>query len=464
MSWKTLDKISHHLTVRLILIVTLAAVFASLVVFGVLLGSLAMSFRAQDEAELDTRLLSYWAEWQYGGTEGILARADRDIKEYGGQPFLLLLKNPDGKVTGGIVPGGWEEFNLDNASLNMLHPGTYTILRNTKMDFSLLLTGIVLEDNSKIVVGISTENREFLLRFYKSNYPIALAGIILAGIAVGIIASRRLLKPIRRLNKEIDRIIVTGELSRRLGSSGSGDQLDELTGRYNRLLDRVESLIGSMKETLDAVAHDLRTPLTRIRGKAEIALSRGKSDDYENTLAEVVEQIDLAGELLSTLMDIAEAEQGMLKLNSTECDLSILAGEVIDMYEFVAEEKNQTIALDAPNPVFMYGDPARIRRILGNLVDNAVKYGTEGGQVDIRCFTEERKAVLEVIDDGPGIAEEEIPRVFDRLYRGDRSRGSRGLGLGLSVVKALLEAHKGHITISRAEGRGAIFRVEFPFL
>lgn len=444
--------------------VTLAAVFASLVVFGLLLGSLAMSFRAQDEAELDTRLLSYWAEWQYGGTDGILERADRDMKKYGGQPFLLLLKNTAGKVTDGIVPGGWEKFDLDNPSLNMLHPGTYTILRDANMDFSLLLTGIMLEDNSRIVVGISTKNREFLLQFYKHNYPIALAGIILAGIAVGIIASRRLLKPIRQLNKEIDRIIVTGELSRRLGSSGSGDQLDELTGRYNRLLDRVESLIGSMKETLDAVAHDLRTPLTRIRGKAEIALSRGRDDDYESTLAEVVEQIDLAGELLSTLMDIAEAEQGMLKLNSTECDLSVLAGEVIDMYEFVAEEKNQTIALDAPAPVFVYGDPVRIRRILGNLVDNAVKYGPEGGHVDLRCFTEERKAVLEVIDDGPGVSDEEIPRVFDRLYRGDRSRCSRGLGLGLSMVKALLEAHKGNIAISRAEGRGAVFRVDFPYL
>ena len=462
MSWKLLGKPFQHLGFRLVLTVTLVAAFASLVVFGLLLGSLAMSFRDQNEAILDSRLLSYWAEWQYGGNNAILGRAELDMKEHGGQPFLLLLNDAGGKVVGGVVPGGWDHFDLKNPALEMLYPGTYLTLRDEDMDFSLLLTGAELEDGSRMVLGMSTENREFLLRIYQSNYPVALAGIALAGIIVGIIASRRLLTPIRRLNQEIDRIIITGELSRRLESSGSGDQLDRVIGRYNRLLDRVESLIGGMRETLDAVAHDLRTPLTRLRGHAELALSKGTVEEYEEALGVVVEQTDQAGELLSALMDIAEAEQGMLKLNVVSCDLCILAEEIIEMYGFVADERGQTIALEAPEPVPMIGDPVRIRQILGNLVDNSVKYGPEGGRVDIRCFSNKNNAVLEVIDDGPGVPKEEIPRVFDRLYRGDRSRGSRGLGLGLSMVKALLEAHNGRISILKEEGRGALFRVDFP--
>ncbi|RKX98350.1 MAG: two-component sensor histidine kinase, partial [Spirochaetes bacterium] len=289
-----------------------------------------------------------------------------------------------------------------------------------------------------------------------------LGAIILAGVLVGIISSRRLLSPIVRLNQEIDHIIITGDLGRRLDSSGTGDQLDGLINRYNRLLDRVESLIGGMKDTLDAVAHDLRTPLTRLRGHAELALGKGDAEEYEEALATVVEQTDQAGALLSALMDIAEAEQGMLSLEGVSCNLSTLAAEVSDMYELIAEEKGQRLTLEAPNEVLLSGDPVRLRQILGNLVDNALKYSPEGSCIDIRCGFSDETSWAEIIDDGPGVPEEETERVFERLYRGDRSRGSRGLGLGLSMVKALVEAHSGSVEISKVEGRGASFKVVFP--
>ena len=454
--------IFQRLSFKLISIVTLASACISLIVFSILLGSLAMSFRDQNEQLLDSRLLSYWAEWQYGGNEAILERAEMDMEEEGGHPFLLLLKDVNGEVISGMVPNGWEQFDLMDPALDMLHPKTYLTLRYEGRSFSLLLTGAEMEDGSRVVIGISSENREMLIRLYQSYYPVALMGIVLAGMVVGIIASQRMLKPIRQLNQEIDRIIVTGELSRRLESSGTGDQFDGVIVRYNRLLDRVESLIGGMKETLDAVAHDLRTPLTRLRGYAEIALTKGDSQEYEEALAVVVEQTDQTDQLLSAIMDIVEAEQDMLILNTGSCNLRTLTKEIVEMYCFVAEEKDQTITLHAPDPVLMTGDPVRIRRILGNLVDNAVKYSPEGGQIDIHCYSEKDKSILEVIDDGPGIPEDERNRVFERLYRGDRSRSSRGLGLGLSMVKALLEAHNGNISILEKEGRGAVFHVEFP--
>ena len=462
MSWKNLANPFKRIHLRLILTVTAVAAAASALVFVGLLVVLLRGFEGQDRMELDSRLLSYWAAWQYGGNDAVMERAGADIQEHGSRPFLLSLDDPDGQMVGGIVPGGWEGFNLQDPDLDSLTPGRYATLKADTVSYALRITGITLGDGSRILVGLSTENRQFLIRMYRRNYPWALGAIMAAGMIVGLISSRRLLAPIVDLNSEIDRIIITGELSHRLEGRGTGDQLDGLTDRYNRLLDRVEGLIGGMKDTLDAVAHDLRTPLTRLRGQAELALRSGRAEEYEEALETVIEQTDQAGALLSALMDISEAEQGVLRLDSLPCDLSGLAAEVVDMYLFIAEEKNQTVILESDGPLPVTGDPVRLRQILGNLADNAVKYSPEGSRITIRCEREGNEAVVTVDDQGPGVPSGEYERIFERLYRGDRSRGSRGLGLGLSMVKALVLAHEGRISVASSPDGGARFTVRFP--
>ncbi len=463
MFWKNLASRFKRIHFRLILIVTGVAAAASALVFVLLLGVLLRGFEGQDRMELDSRLLSYWAAWQYGGNQAVIDRATVDMKEHGSRPFLLSLDDSGGEMVGGIVPGAWDKFNLEDPQLLSLTPGKYATLRSEEVSYALRITGITFDDGSRMMVGISTENRQFLLRMYRRNYPYALGAIIVAGIIVGLIASRRLLSPIVELNAEIDRIIVTGELSHRLEDKGTGDQLDGLVGRYNRLLDRVEGLIAGMKDTLDAVAHDLRTPLTRLRGHAELALSSGHTDEYEDALAMVIEQTDQAGALLSAMMDISEAEQGMLRLDCESCDLSVLASEVVDMYNFIAEEKQQRIELDSPESIEINGDPVRLRQILGNLLDNAVKYSPEGSKISVTCKLEDSWAHVLVDDQGPGVPESERERVFERLYRGDKSRGSRGLGLGLSMVQALVDSHGGTIGISDSPwSSGARFTVTIP--
>ena len=455
-------KAVRKIHVRLTLVVTLGAALSSVLVYGILLGALFIGFGEQDRAELDSRLLSYWAAWQYGGAEAVLNQATADIEEHGGRPFLLTLNDPGGELLGALTPGAWANFDLMNPELSELSPGMYLALRSEGIHYALLTTGTALDDGSRLLVGVSTENRQFLVRMYQRYYPWAIAAIVLAGLIVGIISSRRLLMPIGELNEEIDRIIVTGELSRRLNSPGTGDSFDILISRYNRLLDRVELLISGMRDTLDAVAHDLRTPLTRLRGHAEMALRKGNPGEYEEALAVVVEQTDQSVALLSAIMDIAEAEQGMLHLDIMPCNLGALAAEVCEMYEFIADEKGMSIHLEAPEFLELRGDPVRLRQIFGNLVDNAVKYAPPGSKIDVLCGEEGDNCWVGVIDDGPGVADDEKHRVFERFYRGDRSRASRGLGLGLSMVKALAEAHGGSISVTNAKGRGACFKVIFP--
>jgi signal transduction histidine kinase len=280
----------------------------------------------------------------------------------------------------------------------------------------------------------------------------------------GALLTYRAMAPIRRLTVTMREILRAGDLGRRVDPERGSNELNALVELFNRLLARNEALIDGMHSSLDSVAHDLRTPLSRLNNTAEKALGEaGDPELMREALADCVEESEHLGRLLTTLMDVAEAESGAMRLDRQPLSLPELVEKVAELYEFVAEEKSITISTELPAELEIVADRTRLNQVLANLVDNAIKYSPAGSEVKVTVAAEDGgAAVITVSDAGVGISEADLPHIWDRLFRAERSRTAPGMGLGLSFVQAIVEAHGGSVACHSSLNGGSVFSVRLP--
>ncbi len=359
-------------------------------------------------------------------------------------------------------PRLWEKFDVSRPQDQVLEGALHYY--TSKLDGDLLeVASARLGDNKLLQVGKSIQDREEVLEHFRDTLLATIIPMVLVGVAGGSFLAFRALRPIRSLSAVARSIVDTAQFDARDPASETGDELNELVVLFNQMLEKIEILICGMKDSLDNVAHDLRTPVTRLRGVAEEALrSERGSKSCREALADCLEESERVMAMLNTLMDISEAETGTMKLTLENVNLSVLIEEVAEVYGYVAEDKSVTLSTSAPNEICLRADRERLRQVVANLVDNAIKYTPSGGTVAIEAFPRGEQAVLTVKDTGIGISDDEVPRIWDRLYRGDKSRSQRGLGLGLSLVKAVVQAHQGRVEAFPNPSGGSLFSLYLP--
>jgi len=272
---------------------------------------------------------------------------------------------------------------------------------------------------------------------------------------------RNLLRRVEQVNRTAERVM-GGNLSDRVPLKGSGDEFDQLAANLNNMLGQIERLMAGMREVSDNIAHDLRTPLSRLRARLELSLLDATDAAAQSDAVRAA--IDEADRLLATfnaLLSIAEAESGARRNPAEPLDLAQTARAAAELYEPVAEEKGCALKLDVEPGIMIRGDRHLLSQAVANLLDNALKYG--GGEVTLSAHRHDGRAELEVSDSGPGIPEDEREAVFDRFVRLEPSRSTPGNGLGLSLVRAVARLHNG--TVRLADNHpGLTVRLEFAAL
>ena len=297
---------------------------------------------------------------------------------------------------------------------------------------------------------------------FKGIFILTMSFLIVVAAGVGWFTARRAVSGVEAVTQTA-RKISGGTLEERVPVKKRGDEVDQLAITFNQMLDRIQVLLTEIKDMNDHIAHDLRSPITRIRGTAEVALTTGKSlNDYENLAATTIEECDRLLGMINTMLMISKTEARVDELSRETIDLARFVREVCELFQPSAEDQGVTLNCHASGGRHVIGDARMIQRMLSNLLDNAIKYTPSGGTVTVSLLEKDAQVLVSVKDTGCGISPSDLPRIFDRFYRGDQSRSKPGFGLGLSLARAIARAHRGDITATSIPGQGSTFRVTLP--
>lgn len=414
------------------------------ILMGFIYWATAGYMSSQTDETIEAEIIGLAEQYQRQGLNGLISvireRVARDpngkaIYLFTARDFIKLAGNIDKWPEGGDVQEGWLNFSLSQElgwKVEETHPARARVF--------------IVPGGLRLLVGRDVSEFMAVKQLVERAINFGMAITFALAMIGGIMMSRSTARRVELIN-QVSQKIMAGNLALRIPDRGTNDEFDQLSRNLNRMLDRIVTLMEGIRHVSDNIAHDLRTPLTRLRNQLESTLMKVEREQEREQVASAVAEADQLLATFNALLRIARLEMGGRVGNFTAFNLSDLVMDAAELYEAVAEDKNQLLTLDIKEGIEYHGDKDLLFQTLSNLVDNAIKYTPDGGKIRLQLIETESVVQLTVADSGIGIPEEEMEKVFDRFYRVTKSRSLPGNGLGLSLVNAVIELHKGTIAL-----------------
>ncbi len=441
---------------RIVLIYVFVFAISATVLVGFTYWNTERSLDAQTDQIIEAEITGLAEQYQRLGVRGLAdVVVNRSMHE--GQSLYLLADNQGRPLAG----------NLDEWPQRVAHDGDFI-----EFDYERHVQGQLVSRRARgraftlvggleLLVARDVSERHLTRRLFTTTLPWSVGLMLLFGLVGGALLSRNMLARLDAINRTSAEI-VAGDFSRRVPVTGAHDEFDELAENLNHMLERIERLMKGMRNVVDSVAHDLRTPLNRLRNRLEEAQRRlAPQDTYTGDLEAAIAETDRLIATFNDLLLIAEADAGAARGSMAHIELTAIVEDVAELYAPLAEEKNISLTAVPAGVVTTEGNRSLISQALANLVDNAIKYTPAGGHVAVVVAETPSGVDLVVADSGPGIPEEERERVLERFVRLESSRNSPGTGLGLSLVAAVARMHGARLTLAD-NGPGLKATISFP--
>ena len=437
----------------------------SLSVFGLVYMLLASSLAQRLDEALVSNAKEFEELYEQQGLESLKEELHREAVSGGVQRMYFRILSRDGDVLGASDLSHWRGLSRTDVEFEGLEGGE-EILRTVNVPGRKDKVRVAYKkttDGSTIEVGHTLQDNEVLMERYRETFGWGLAGVLVLGSVLGWLVVNRAMSGVRRVARTAMNI-GRGDFSHRVPVGNEGREIHDLALAFNEMLGRIELLVTELKEVTNNIAHDLRSPITRIRGIAESTLTgEQESEAYREATAIVIEECDRLVGMINTMLEIAETQSGAVEVGRDTVDMVDLVRDAYELFLPVAEDKGVQFSLNSPNEALcVVGDVAKLQRMMANLLDNAIVYTAGGGAVDVAVEAAQHDVEISVRDTGIGIAEKDLPHIFDRFYRADRSRSTPGSGLGLSLAQAIAQAHNGRITVESSPAIGSTFTVSLP--
>ncbi len=419
----------------------------------------------QTDQELLEKASQFSAVIQQNGLRGASTLAVIEAQAAGEKLIFFRLLYPTGEVFASSHMSYWKDVTVDQHLLDMLVKkkshvfDTRTIARTHK---ARILYAFVAH-NAILQTGVVMDAQSRFLNAFKLVFLVAMVFIIGFSAVSGWFLVRKALLRVDTITRTAKQI--TGSsLQKRVPETGSKDELDHLANTFNQMLDRIQALVNSVREMGDNIAHDLKSPVTRIRGGAEMAMTQGRTmDDFHAMAADTIEESDRLLDMINTMLVISRTEAGEGEFQFQQVNVTQMIHQACDLFVPVAEDRQIRFFCKIAHRFYAHADIKMLQRAFSNLVDNALKYTGKGGQVVVQARQNAGENLeIQVIDTGPGIAPQFQARIFERFFRAESSRNSPGTGLGLPLARTIAQAHGGDVRVESTPGKGSVFTLSLP--